>query len=251
MQFSKQTIRSLLGKLKAGELTCTQLIDETIERCAKIKHLNYFTYQNVNSMREAATIADKRYKEGINRPLEGIPICIKDNIDTTDSPTSAGSPTLKDNVSKFDSEVWFRLSNNGCINVGKTNMNEFALGTTTYNGYYGTAKNPFDETLIAGGSSGGTGGAVGSGAVPIGLGTDHSGSIRIPSSFNGLVGYKPSVGRWPSDFGIKASHIKDVVGPMALDLDDIVLIDEQVTEARHKELPALKNITIAVPKMHF
>ena len=102
----------------------------------------------------------------------------------------------------------------GCINVGKTNMNEFALGTTTYNGFYGTAKNPFDETRVAGGSSGGTGGAVGCGAVPFGLGTDHSGSIRIPSGYNGIVGYKPTVNRWPSDFGIKVSHFKDVCGPM-------------------------------------
>ena len=102
----------------------------------------------------------------------------------------------------------------GCINIGKTNMNEFALGTTTFNQFYGTAKNPFDESRIAGGSSGGTGGAVGSGAVPFGLGTDHSGSIRIPSGYNGIVGYKPTVNRWPCDFGLKASHIKDVCGPM-------------------------------------
>ena len=93
-------------------------------------------------------------------------------------------------------------------------MNEFALGTTTYNGYYGTAKNAIDDTCIAGGSSGGSGGAVATGAVPFGLGTDHSGSIRIPSSFNGIVGYKPTVNRWPCDYGIKGAHIKDTVGPM-------------------------------------
>lgn len=135
----------------------------------------------------------------------------------------------------------------GCINLGKTNMDEFALGTTTKNGYYGTSKNPFDSDRIAGGSSGGTGGLVGSGAVPFGLGTDHSGSIRIPSSYCGIVGYKPTVNRWPCDFGIKNSHFKDVVGPMTQDLEDLVLIDDLITEQPHKGLPALNTITLAVP----
>ena len=120
-------------------------MDETIERCSKIKHLNYFTNQDISQMREGAQAADKRYKDGIARPLEGIPICIKDNIDTTDGPTTSGSPALKDNVSKVDSQIWLRLKMEGCINVGKTNMNEFAMGSTTYNGYYGTAINSYDE----------------------------------------------------------------------------------------------------------
>lgn len=130
-------------------------------------------------------------------------------------------------------------------------MNELALGTSTYNAYYGTAKNAYDETRIAGGSSGGTGGLVGTGAVPGGLGTDHSGSIRIPSAFNGVVGYKPTVNRWPSDFGQKVSHIKDTCGPMCQNMDDIVLLDEIITEVKHKVPPRLSDITIGVPKSHF
>ena len=130
-------------------------------------------------------------------------------------------------------------------------MNEFALGATTYNKYYGTALNPYDKTRIAGGSSGGTGGLVGSGALPAGLGTDHSGSIRVPASFNGCVGYKPTVNRWPSDFGIKASHIKDTAGPLASNMDDILLMDEMVTETKEKNRMDLKSITIGVPRIHF
>lgn len=130
-------------------------------------------------------------------------------------------------------------------------MNEFAMGTTTYNKYYGNAKNAFDDTKIAGGSSGGTGGAVGTGAVPWGLGTDHSGSIRIPSAFNGIVGYRPTVNRWPCDFGIKASHFKDTCGPMTVDMEDLVLIDSIVTETVHKEIPPPKSLTIVVPRQHF
>lgn len=93
-------------------------------------------------------------------------------------------------------------------------MNEFALGTTTINSFYGNALNPFDKSRIAGGSSGGTGGLVGSGTLPFGMGTDHSGSIRIPAAYCGVVGYKPTVNRWPCDFGIKNSHYKDVAGPL-------------------------------------
>ena len=130
-------------------------------------------------------------------------------------------------------------------------MNEFAMGTTTYNKYYGTAKNAYDDTKIAGGSSGGTAGEVGTGAVPWGLGTDHSGSIRIPSAYNGIVGYRPTVNRWPCDFGIKASHFKDTCGPMTVDMDDLALIDSIITETVHKELPNPKSLTIVVPCQHF
>ena len=104
-------MRQLVQKLAAKEVSCRDLIEETISRCQKIKDFNYFTYQDYDGMRKAADEADKRYKDGTNRPLEGIPICIKDNIDTTDSPTTAGSPALKGNISKVDSQVWMRLKN--------------------------------------------------------------------------------------------------------------------------------------------
>jgi Asp-tRNA(Asn)/Glu-tRNA(Gln) amidotransferase A subunit family amidase len=189
-------------------------------------------------MKKAAVEADKRYKEGNARPLEGIPVAVKDNIDTTDSPTTGGSPALSGHVSKFDSQLWLRLKNLGAISAGNTNMNEFALGTTTYNKHYGNGKNFFDNERTVGGSSGGSAGAVISGAVPWALGTDHSGSIRIPSAYNGLVGYKPSVNRgWPTDFGLKASHIKDTAGPITRSMEDLAFIDELVSESPQKPKP--------------
>lgn len=87
---------------------------------------------------------------------------------------------------------------------------------------------------MAGGSSGGTGGAVGTGSVPIGLGTDTGGSIRIPSSCNGVVGYKPTIGRWPADYGLKMSHFRDTIGPLGVCMDDIAYLDEIVTDQRHR-----------------
>ena len=154
-------------------------------------------------------------------------MALKDNIDSLDgSPTTAGSPALQGNYSKVDSQVHLRLCTLGAINVGKTNMNEFALGTTTYNQHYGTAKHFLDETRIVGGSSGGSGGLVGSGVVPLSIGTDHSGSMRIPAAYCGIVGYKPTVNRWPGEFGIKNSHFKDVCGPMVNGMEDLVMVDE-------------------------
>jgi Asp-tRNA(Asn)/Glu-tRNA(Gln) amidotransferase A subunit family amidase len=111
------------------------------------------------------------------------------------------------------------------VNSGKTNMHEFAFGTTSNNGGYGCSLSAFDKERSAGGSSGGTGGCVGTGAVPIGLGTDTGGSIRIPASCNGVVGYRPTIGRWPANYGIKLSHIRDSIGPLGVNMDDIVLID--------------------------
>jgi Asp-tRNA(Asn)/Glu-tRNA(Gln) amidotransferase A subunit family amidase len=119
--------------------------------------------------------------------------------------------------------------NERAISAGKTNMHEFAFGNLTTNGYYGDAVNAFDLTRLAGGSSGGSAGAVGTGTVPIALGTDTGGSIRNPASNNGVVGFKPTIGSWPCDYGIKMSHSRDTIGPIATCMDDIQLMHEIVT----------------------
>jgi Asp-tRNA(Asn)/Glu-tRNA(Gln) amidotransferase A subunit family amidase len=117
------------------------------------------------------------------------------------------------------------LKEYGMINAGKANMHEFAFGTTSKNKHYGPAKSAFDKERTAGGSSGGSGGCVGTGTVPIALGTDTGGSIRIPATSNGVIGYKPTINRWPCDYGIKMSHFRDTVGPLGVSMDDIVLLD--------------------------
>jgi mandelamide amidase len=112
-------------------------------------------------------------------------------------------------------------------------MHEFAFGTTTKNAQNGPALSAFDKNRSAGGSSGGSGGCVGTGAVPIALGTDTGGSIRIPATSNGVVGYKPTINRWFTDYGIKMSNIRDTIGPLANCMDDVALLDELVTNQRH------------------
>ena len=179
-------------------------------------------------MLENAVLADKRYKNGTNRLLEGIPLGIKDNIDTDCSPTTGGSPALLGHRPKYNSSLWEGLKLHGMINAGKTNLHEFAFGTMSKNEHFGPARCAFDKTRSAGGSSGGSGGCVGLGVVPIALGTDTGGSIRIPSTWNGVIGYKPTINRWPADYGIKASHLRDTIGCLAVSVDDVALMDDLV-----------------------
>ncbi len=204
-------------------------MEEVIERSEKAKHYNHFTFQDHKAMLDNAIKAQKAYQSGNPRPLEGIPLGVKDNINTTDSPTTGGSPTLKGHIPKFNSTLMVKLFGAGVINAGKMNMHEFAYGTTTNNAYYGPARCAQDPERSAGGSSGGSGGAVGLGTLPIALGTDTGGSIRHPAASNGCVGYKPTIGRWPADYGIKMTHERDTIGPIATCMEDVVLFDEIVT----------------------
>ena len=176
-------------------------------------------------MLEKALQADKRYNQNMDRPLEGLPLAFKDNIDTICSPTTGGSPSLLGHLPKVNSNIAHIMFELGIVSAGKTNMHEFAYGTTTMNKFYGFCKNAHDEHRSAGGSSGGSGGCVGSQVVSISLGTDTGGSIRIPASSNGVCGYKPSINRWNSNYGIKMSHSRDTVGPLANSVEDICFID--------------------------
>lgn len=108
-------------------------------------------------------------------------------------------------------------------------MHELSFGTMSKNIIYGAARSALDFNRSAGGSSGGSGGAVGLGTVPIALGTDTGGSLRIPASSNGIYGYRPTIDRWPADYGMKMSHVRDSIGPLALSVRDIVLMDNLVT----------------------
>lgn len=130
-------------------------------------------------------------------------------------------------------------------------MHEFTFGTSTKNGHFGAAACAFDKEISAGGSSGGSGACVRTGSAPIALSTDTIGSIRIPATCNGVVGYRPTISRWPSDYGINCTHLLDVVGPNAINMDDTILMDETVSGQRHKELVSPKDIRIGVPSYHY
>lgn len=242
-------VRLLKGFRSGGSVV--KAMEEVLERSEQSKDYNLFAHQDAKAMLANAAVAEKRYKEGIARPLEGIPLGVKDNVNTTDGPVTGGIGSLKGNIPKFNSTLMVRLFDAGVINAGKTNMHETAFGTTTNNAHYGPARCAMDYERSAGGSSGGSGVAVGNGTVPIALGTDTGGSIRIPAASNGCVGYKPTINRWPADYGLKMTHYRDTIGPIANCMEDVVLFDEIVSTQPHNAKVEPGNVKIGVLREYY
>jgi aspartyl-tRNA(Asn)/glutamyl-tRNA(Gln) amidotransferase subunit A len=212
-------------KIDTGELSPVDLVEACLDRIDKITDTNTFITVNADEARSvAAATADliaAGYRIG---PLHGIPIALKDNISVAGQLTTAGSAVLADHRPAEDATVVRRLRAAGAIILGKTNMHEFAWGGTSANPHYGLVKNPWDITRMPGGSSGGSGVAVATGACFGALGTDTGGSIRLPSSLNGITGVRPTIGRVSNAGVIPLAWSMDTVGPMARSARDCALM---------------------------
>jgi indoleacetamide hydrolase len=173
------------------------------------------------------TVADRA--EGGPGPLAGVPLAVKDNLDTRDLPTSGGTPALRGSRPGRDQHAVERLRTAGAAVVGKTNLHELALGITSNNAAFGAVRNPYDPSRSAGGSSGGSAVAVATGVVPIALGTDTGGSVRVPAAHCGLVGFRPTVGRWGTGRTVPISSTRDTAGVLATGVADVAAVDELVT----------------------
>ncbi|GEN27593.1 glutamyl-tRNA(Gln) amidotransferase subunit A [Halovibrio variabilis] len=217
----EKTLTQLAAALKSGEFSSRELTAHYLQRIEKADtKLNSFISVTAEQALQQAEIADNARANGTAGTLAGIPLALKDIFCTRDVKTSCGSKMLDNFIAPYDATVVEKLSAAGTISLGKTNMDEFAMGSSNENSYYGPVKNPWDLTAVPGGSSGGSAAAVAAGLVPAAMGTDTGGSIRQPAAFCGITGLKPTYGR-VSRFGIIAyASSLDQAGPMARSAED-------------------------------
>ncbi|ODT98935.1 MAG: aspartyl/glutamyl-tRNA amidotransferase subunit A [Planctomycetes bacterium SCN 63-9] len=222
---SIDTAAALLAKMNAGALTSEEIARSLLERAEANKRLNVFVHLDGDRVLDQAKAVDARRRSGAKLgPLAGVPVAIKDVLCVDGEPTTCGSRMLKSFRPPYDATVIERLKAADAVLFGKTNMDEFAMGSSTENSAYGPTLNPWDESRVPGGSSGGSAAAVAAELAPVSLGTDTGGSIRQPAAVCGVVGLKPTYGR-VSRYGLIAfASSLDQIGPFAHDLTDTALM---------------------------
>jgi Asp-tRNA(Asn)/Glu-tRNA(Gln) amidotransferase A subunit family amidase len=238
---------------RAGDISAQALVEALLDRCAKAASLNAFISLHPDAVRAAARNADQRRRSGERLgPLHGVPLVFKDNFDTADFPTTAGTPALAAHRPARNGTVVQRLLDAGALILGKANMQELAFGPTSNNAAFGPVRNPYDHSRIPGGSSGGTGAAVAARLAPAGLGTDTGGSVRVPASLSGVVGFRPTTLRWPQEGIVPISHTRDTAAPMARCVADCVLLDGIITGGPTSLAPIdLNGLRLGVPRGYF
>lgn len=218
------TLRELILALQQRRLSSVELTQHYLKKIQENAHLNAFIAVDEEHALEQAKLADGLILQDQAKALTGIPIAHKDLFCTHRLPTTCGSNMLANFTSPYQATVVNRLENLGAITLGKTNMDEFAMGSSNENSYFGAVKNPWDNTRVPGGSSGGSAAAVAAGLVAFATGSDTGGSVRQPAAFCGISGIKPSYGLL-SRFGMVAyASSLDQAGILARSADDLALI---------------------------
>ncbi|MCK1408633.1 indoleacetamide hydrolase [Bradyrhizobium sp. 76] len=251
MDFDQLTLTQAVADLRAGKITSTALTTEALARATANADLNAFvTLDEAGALKAAAAFDANDNKD---KPLGGVPIVIKDNIEVAGLPCSAGTPALKNYVPRADAPVVAKLRAAGAIIIGKTSMHELAFGISGYNTAFKTGaefgvRNAYDRALIAGGSSSGTGAAIGARIVAGGLGTDTGGSVRVPAALNGCASLRPTVGRYPQAGIAPISHTRDTAGPMAATAADVALLDRVIAGGDAVQAADLRLVRIGIVK---
>ena len=269
MKIQELTAHQIHNLLVKKEISCQEIIRETfetIEEKEKDIHAYISLREQEKVLLEAKTV-DEKVKNGEKLlPLEGIPIAIKDNICISGEKTTCASKILENFISPYDATVIKKLKENGLIFIGKTNMDEFAFGSSTENSYFGPTHNPHNLKRVPGGSSGGSAAAVAANETSLALGSDTGGSIRQPASFCGVVGLKPTYGR-VSRFGLVAfASSLDQIGPFTKDITDSASLLNAIAGYDHLDstsvnkplpdytkslIPEVKGIKIGIPREYF
>ncbi|MDP6948734.1 MAG: amidase, partial [Arenicellales bacterium] len=220
-RYSLSTLRDML---RQGEISSVELTRHFLERIERFTDLNAFITVNAEGALAAADTADQAIAQGSQAPLIGLPIAHKDIFCTRGILTSCGSKILSNFISPYDATVVEHMYRDGAVLLGKTNMDEFAMGSSNETSFFGPVHNPWDRARVPGGSSGGSAAAVAARLVPAATGTDTGGSIRQPAAFCGLTGLKPSYGR-VSRYGMIAfASSLDQAGPLAQSAQDAALL---------------------------
>jgi mandelamide amidase len=216
--------------MRAGELEAEDYAAALLARCEAGRHLGAFISLSRERVMESAREADRlRARGGRRGALHGLPIPVKDSVNTRDYPTTSGTASLRRFRPKEDAPVVQALRAAGAIVLGKTNLQEMSLGYTCDNRAFGTVRNPYDPLRIPGGSSGGTAVAVATRMAPLGVAEDTCGSIRVPAALCGIAGLRPTTGRYPSAGVMPLTPLFDAVGPHARTVADLALFDSVLT----------------------
>lgn len=270
MELIELTIKEAAEMLEQGRLSAVELTRDVLEAIdEKDGDIGAYLYVNKDKALEAASRADAFLKEGGKvRPLAGIPVAVKDIIVSEGEPATAGSQILKDYISPYDATVIQKLKEAGAVLVGRTNLDEFAMGSSTENSGFHVTKNPYDLSRVPGGSSGGSAAAVAAGMAVAALGTDTGGSIRQPAAFCGVVGLKPTYGA-VSRYGLIAmASSLDQIGPITKTVGDAAVLFRMIQgydpsdatsvagiaygeELVHPKLEEIRRLTVGIPDEYF
>ena len=265
MELNRLSLSDISGLLREGKVSSVEVTEECI-RAAKGSSLNALNYLAEDQAREAAQAADRRLKEGTASPLTGVPVVVKDNICIKDMPATCSSKMLESYIPPYDAFVVRRLKEAGAVILGKSNMDEFAMGSSNETSYFGPVKNPVNPEYVPGGSSGGSAAAVGASLAYTALGSDTGGSIRQPAALCGVVGLKPTYGT-VSRYGLIAfgSSLDQIgcftrsVRDSALVLNSIAGYDAMDSTSQKLDYPdytagfsdSVRGLRIGVAREHF
>mgnify|MGYP001266506609 FL=1 len=263
----EKTVAELSKALRSREVSSVELTQAYLEKIATVnERLNtYITTCDELALKQASK-ADQLIADGNQNPLLGIPIAHKDIFCTKNIKTTCGSKMLENFVSPYDATIVSKLNKAGAVTLGKTNMDEFAMGSSNETSYFGSVKNPWDTNKVPGGSSGGSAAAVAADLCAIATGTDTGGSIRQPASFCGVTGLKPSYGRVSRWGMIAFASSLDQAGPISKSAEDAAILMNVIAGADNLDSTSsgtpvvdytlnlndsLYGLKIGVPKQHF
>jgi indoleacetamide hydrolase len=237
-----------VAHMSQGSLTAERYAQALLTRCQSARALNAFITLDPARVLEDARSRDRERLAGVKPgPLFGLPIPVKDSVNTRDYPTTGGTPALRHFRPAEDAPVVAALREAGALVLGKTNLHELSFGWTSNNLAFGAVHNPYDLARIPGGSSGGTAAAIAAHLAPLGIAEDTEGSIRVPAAFCGIAGFRPTTGRYSTRGCVPISPLFDQIGPHARSVADLALFDSVVAQDFQKlHVAPLRGVRLGV-----